>query len=191
MIRYMYWKSYFAEDVLAFKGVTRGFKKGLELMNQASTLGDDAKYRCVHVLPSVWIVADPMTSGSNVPIRQFRSLLPRRPPPPNLIPRHKLPSQRRHSDPSPKSLLLLPTSCSCRLGERTSEGTLYFAFPTMWTARAGSPFTWKTMWYGCRTRTSGNQSAWRIWSLGRARDDMSHEQFNSAFDRKSMLAPRA
>jgi hypothetical protein len=47
----MYWKSYFPEGVLSLKGVTRGFKKGLELMNQASTLGDDARYRFVPLLP--------------------------------------------------------------------------------------------------------------------------------------------
>ncbi|KAK4698524.1 tuftelin-interacting protein 11, partial [Phenoliferia sp. Uapishka_3] len=42
---YSYWKSYFPEDVVALSGVSRGFRKGLDLMNQAMALGDDAKYR--------------------------------------------------------------------------------------------------------------------------------------------------
>ena len=45
LFRYSYWKSYFEEDVVALSGVSRGFRKGLDLMNQAMALGDDAKYR--------------------------------------------------------------------------------------------------------------------------------------------------
>lgn len=45
--RYSYWKSYFDEDVVALSGVSRGFRKGLDLMNQAMALGDDVKYRLV------------------------------------------------------------------------------------------------------------------------------------------------
>ncbi|GAA5822771.1 hypothetical protein JCM3770_003324, partial [Rhodotorula araucariae] len=42
---YSWWKSYFPDEVVALSGVSRGFRKGLDLMNQAMTLGDDAKYR--------------------------------------------------------------------------------------------------------------------------------------------------
>ncbi|GAA6011278.1 hypothetical protein JCM10207_008285 [Rhodosporidiobolus poonsookiae] len=42
---YSWWKSYFPEDVVALSGVARGFRKGLDLMNQAMALGEDAKYR--------------------------------------------------------------------------------------------------------------------------------------------------
>ncbi|GAA5884433.1 hypothetical protein JCM6882_005250 [Rhodosporidiobolus microsporus] len=42
---YSWWKSYFPEDVFALSGVARGFRKGLDLMNQAMALGEDAKYR--------------------------------------------------------------------------------------------------------------------------------------------------
>ncbi|GAA5967073.1 hypothetical protein JCM11641_000432 [Rhodosporidiobolus odoratus] len=42
---YSWWKSYFSEDVVALSGVARGFRKGLDLMNQAMSLGEDAKYR--------------------------------------------------------------------------------------------------------------------------------------------------
>ncbi|KAI5479686.1 tuftelin-interacting protein 11 [Pseudohyphozyma bogoriensis] len=42
---YSYWKSYFPDEILALSGVNRGFRKGLDLMNQAMALGEDAKYR--------------------------------------------------------------------------------------------------------------------------------------------------
>lgn len=42
---YSWWKAYFPEAVVALSGVNRGFRKGLDLMNQAMALGDDAKYR--------------------------------------------------------------------------------------------------------------------------------------------------
>lgn len=45
--RYTYWKSYFPDEIVALPGVSRGFRKGLDLMNQASALGDDARYRFV------------------------------------------------------------------------------------------------------------------------------------------------
>ena len=45
--RYSWWKSYFPEDVVALSGVSRGFRKGLDLMNQAMALGEDVKYRYV------------------------------------------------------------------------------------------------------------------------------------------------
>lgn len=44
---YSWWKSYFPEDVVALSGVSRGFRKGLDLMNQAMALGEDVKYRYV------------------------------------------------------------------------------------------------------------------------------------------------
>lgn len=47
MRRYSYWKGYFPDEVVALSGVSGGFRKGLDLMNQAMALGDDAKYRCV------------------------------------------------------------------------------------------------------------------------------------------------
>ncbi|GAA5873977.1 hypothetical protein JCM1840_006108 [Sporobolomyces johnsonii] len=42
---YKWWKSYFPDDVVALPGVSRGFRKGLDLMNQAMALGEDVKYR--------------------------------------------------------------------------------------------------------------------------------------------------
>lgn len=45
---YLWWKSYFDEGVTSQPGASRGFMKGLDLMNSAMALGDDAKYRCVH-----------------------------------------------------------------------------------------------------------------------------------------------
>ncbi|GAA6003180.1 mRNA splicing protein SPP382 [Rhodotorula paludigena] len=42
---YSWWKSYFGDEVVALSGVSRGFRKGLDLMNQAMALGEDAKYR--------------------------------------------------------------------------------------------------------------------------------------------------
>ncbi|GAA5836279.1 hypothetical protein JCM9279_002246, partial [Rhodotorula babjevae] len=42
---YSWWKAFFPEEVVALSGVSRGFRKGLDLMNQAMALGDDAKYR--------------------------------------------------------------------------------------------------------------------------------------------------
>lgn len=45
---YSWWKSYFPEDVVSLKGVERGFRKGLDLMNQAMALGEDVKYRYDH-----------------------------------------------------------------------------------------------------------------------------------------------
>ncbi|GAA5905277.1 uncharacterized protein JCM6883_006345 [Sporobolomyces salmoneus] len=42
---YGWWKGWFPEDVVALKGVERGFRKGLDLMNQAMALGEDVKYR--------------------------------------------------------------------------------------------------------------------------------------------------
>lgn len=42
---YSWWKSYFSDEVVALSGVSRGFRKGLDLMNQAMALGDDAQYR--------------------------------------------------------------------------------------------------------------------------------------------------
>ena len=39
---YAFWKGVFAEDVLALKGVQKGFTRGLQLMNEAIELGDDA-----------------------------------------------------------------------------------------------------------------------------------------------------
>ncbi|GAA5976090.1 hypothetical protein JCM10908_005383 [Rhodotorula pacifica] len=42
---YSWWKSYFSDDVASLSGVSRGFRKGLDLMNQAMALGDDAQYR--------------------------------------------------------------------------------------------------------------------------------------------------
>jgi tuftelin-interacting protein 11 len=46
---YSWWKSYFPEDVTSLKGVERGFRKGLDLMNQAMALGEDVKYRYVYI----------------------------------------------------------------------------------------------------------------------------------------------
>ncbi|KAM0754996.1 TFP11-domain-containing protein [Meredithblackwellia eburnea MCA 4105] len=42
---YKYWKEFFPEDIVSLSGVSRGFRKGLDLMNQAMALGEDAKYR--------------------------------------------------------------------------------------------------------------------------------------------------
>ncbi|GAA5970505.1 hypothetical protein JCM21900_003885 [Sporobolomyces salmonicolor] len=42
---YKWWKSYFPDDVVALPSVSRGFRKGLDLMNQAMALGEDVKYR--------------------------------------------------------------------------------------------------------------------------------------------------
>ncbi|KDE07376.1 hypothetical protein MVLG_02417 [Microbotryum lychnidis-dioicae p1A1 Lamole] len=42
---YSWWKSYLPEEVVALSGVSRGLRKGLDLMNQAMALGEDAKYR--------------------------------------------------------------------------------------------------------------------------------------------------
>ncbi|KAK4053442.1 hypothetical protein OIV83_001608 [Microbotryomycetes sp. JL201] len=42
---YSWWKSYFPDEVAALSGVSRGFRKGLDLMNQAMALGDDVKFR--------------------------------------------------------------------------------------------------------------------------------------------------
>lgn len=39
---YAFWKGVFAEDVLALKGVQKGFTRGLQLMNEAIELGPDA-----------------------------------------------------------------------------------------------------------------------------------------------------
>ena len=39
---YAFWKGVFAEDVLALKGVQKGFTRGLQLMNEAIELGVDA-----------------------------------------------------------------------------------------------------------------------------------------------------
>ncbi|KIK96718.1 hypothetical protein PAXRUDRAFT_825661 [Paxillus rubicundulus Ve08.2h10] len=39
---YAFWKSIFREDVLALKGVQKGFTRGLQLMNEAIELGADA-----------------------------------------------------------------------------------------------------------------------------------------------------
>jgi tuftelin-interacting protein 11 len=40
--RYSYWKTVFPENVLALKGVQAGFRRGLDLMNQAMSLGSAA-----------------------------------------------------------------------------------------------------------------------------------------------------
>lgn len=48
--RYSWWKAYFPDEVTALSGVSRGFRKGLDLMNQAMALGDDAQYRYVTLL---------------------------------------------------------------------------------------------------------------------------------------------
>lgn len=45
--RYSWWKGYFVESVRELESVKRTFRKGLDLMNQAMALGDDAKYRSV------------------------------------------------------------------------------------------------------------------------------------------------
>ncbi|GAA6009422.1 hypothetical protein JCM11491_003551 [Sporobolomyces phaffii] len=42
---YQWWKASLPDDVAAFKGVQRGFRKGLDLMHQAMALGEDVKYR--------------------------------------------------------------------------------------------------------------------------------------------------
>ncbi|SCZ98960.1 BZ3500_MvSof-1268-A1-R1_Chr3-1g05734 [Microbotryum saponariae] len=42
---YSWWKSYLPEEVVALSGVSKGLRKGLDLMNQAMALGEDAKYR--------------------------------------------------------------------------------------------------------------------------------------------------
>ncbi|KAM0788473.1 hypothetical protein ACM66B_001606 [Microbotryomycetes sp. NB124-2] len=42
---YSWWKSYFPDEIAALSGVSRGFRKGLDLMNQAMALGDDVKFR--------------------------------------------------------------------------------------------------------------------------------------------------
>ena len=39
---YAFWKGVFAEDILALKGVQKGFTRGLQLMNEAIELGVDA-----------------------------------------------------------------------------------------------------------------------------------------------------
>ena len=39
---YAFWKGVFAEDILALKGIQRGFTRGLQLMNEAIELGVDA-----------------------------------------------------------------------------------------------------------------------------------------------------
>ncbi|KAF8845056.1 TFP11-domain-containing protein [Paxillus ammoniavirescens] len=39
---YAFWKSIFGEDVLALKGIQKGFTRGLQLMNEAIELGADA-----------------------------------------------------------------------------------------------------------------------------------------------------
>ncbi|KAG6381630.1 GC-rich sequence DNA-binding factor-like protein-domain-containing protein [Boletus reticuloceps] len=39
---YAFWKDVFAEDILALKGVQKGFTRGLQLMNEAIELGADA-----------------------------------------------------------------------------------------------------------------------------------------------------
>lgn len=43
---YSWWKSWFHQDLVALPGIKGGFAKGLELMNNALTLGEDAQYRC-------------------------------------------------------------------------------------------------------------------------------------------------
>lgn len=40
--RYSYWKTVFPEDVFVLKGVQSGFRRGLDLMNQAMSLGPEA-----------------------------------------------------------------------------------------------------------------------------------------------------
>lgn len=44
---YTYWKGVFAEDVLALKGVQKGFTRGLQLMNEAIELGVDAPTKLI------------------------------------------------------------------------------------------------------------------------------------------------
>lgn len=55
---YSWWKSYFPEDVTSLKGVERGFRKGLDLMNQAMALGEDVKYRYVYITAPLCTTAD-------------------------------------------------------------------------------------------------------------------------------------
>lgn len=43
--RYSWWKGWFKDDVASLPGVKAGFARGLNLMNQALVLGDDAPYR--------------------------------------------------------------------------------------------------------------------------------------------------
>lgn len=56
--RYSYWKTVFPEDVLALKGVQAGFRRGLDLMNQAMSLGSTAASQ----LPRPSLTASPPSS---------------------------------------------------------------------------------------------------------------------------------
>lgn len=53
----MWWKSYFDDGIAALPGVTKGFAKGLDLMNSAMALGDDAKYRSM-----IWSAVNQLSS---------------------------------------------------------------------------------------------------------------------------------
>jgi len=122
--RYSWWKSYFPEDVVALSGVSRGFRKGLDLMNQAMALGEDVKYRYVPlsslVSVQVPILTDhshsradsrnPISSPNNPLLHLLASPLPLPPFPPPLQSR-----PRSLSDQSSKIYVPLRISSSSRL----------------------------------------------------------------------------
>lgn len=60
---YIWWKSYFNQDVANLPAVSRGFMKGLDLMNSAMALGEDAKYRLRR--PDLSSVETPQSSKSS------------------------------------------------------------------------------------------------------------------------------
>ncbi len=72
---YSWWKSYFPEAVVALSGVNRGFRKGLDLMNQAMALGNDAKYRLKKPDTSVPVSSSSKSSSSREH-RKHRSTVP-------------------------------------------------------------------------------------------------------------------
>lgn len=46
--RYSFWKGWFPKDTLEMPGITKGFERGLDLINQAIALGSD-KSRYVYI----------------------------------------------------------------------------------------------------------------------------------------------
>ncbi|BGP14518.1 hypothetical protein JCM10213v2_002467 [Rhodosporidiobolus nylandii] len=142
---YSWWKSYFAEDVVALSGVARGFRKGLDLMNQAMALGEDAKYRLKK--PDFTPKHGPSSASSstaNTP--RAASSASRRPPPPAAAPEPEEISFRAVVEDmaAAANLVFLPTGKSTGKGQqlfRVSRGiegrggaTVYLEDDVVWIA---------------------------------------------------------
>ena len=70
---YTWWKSWFDEEISRLPGMKHGFGKGLELMNNALTLGEDAQFRYFHSHSEILYQANSVCQIAKTILSTYRS----------------------------------------------------------------------------------------------------------------------